>query len=150
MYDTLESQNADFSRVLDLYAGSGALGIEALSRGAMWCDFVDRSAASCDVIRENLSITKLADKARVWRMMAERAAQKLKGPYSLVFADPPYNDDEAARVIKELGKSALIGGGTTLVLEHATRREPAEAIGPLYRVWSRRYGDTHVTIYRGM
>jgi 16S rRNA (guanine966-N2)-methyltransferase len=148
MYDALESQNADFSRVLDLYAGSGALGIEALSRGAEWCDFVDRSAASVEVIRENLRLTKLDERAKVWRIPAERAPERLKGPYSLVFADPPYNDDAAPRVIRQLGQTALVGSGTTLVLEHSTRREPAEAIGPLYRVWSRRYGDTHVTIYR--
>jgi 16S rRNA (guanine966-N2)-methyltransferase len=148
MYDALESQHADFSRVLDLYAGSGALGIEALSRGAGWCDFVEKAADSVQVIKENLRLAKVGDRARVWRIGAERAAEKLVGPYSLVFADPPYNDDAAARVIKTLGATALVGKGTTLVVEHSTRREPPEAIGELYRVWSRRYGDSHVTIYR--
>ncbi len=149
MYDALESQNADFSRVLDLYSGSGALGIEALSRGADWCDFVDRALPCVEVIRANLAIANLDERARVWKIPAERAAERLTGPYSLVFADPPYNDDAAPRVLKKLGETALVGSGTTLVLEHSTRRGPAEAIGPLYRVWSRRYGDTHVTIYRG-
>ena len=81
MYDALESQNADFSRVLDLYAGSGALGIEALSRGADWCDFVDRAAASVEVIRENLRIAKLAERAKVWRIPAERAADRRARAY---------------------------------------------------------------------
>ena len=148
IFDVLESHNADFSRVLDLYAGSGALGIEALSRGAEWCDFVERAQPCVEVIRANLKITSLDEQAKVWKIAAERAAERLPGPYSLVFADPPYNDDAAPRVIKKLGATALVGSGTTLVLEHSTRRDPAEAIGPLYRVWSRRYGDTHVTMYR--
>jgi len=150
MYDALESQNVDFSRVLDLYAGSGALGIEALSRGAAWCDFVDKAPGCVAVIRENLKLSKLDDRAKVIRMPVERAPDRLNGPYSLVFADPPYNDDAAPRVIARLGETALVGKGSTLVLEHSTRRDPAESIGQLYRVWSRRYGDTHVTIYRGV
>lgn len=150
IFDVIDSHNVDLSRALDLYAGSGALGIEALSRGGEWCDFVDKSIVCVEVIRENLRAVKLDDKARVWRIPAERAADRLKGPYSLIFADPPYNDDAAARAIRRLGETDLIGSGTTLVVEHSTRREPAEAIGPLYRVWSRRYGDTHVTVYRGV
>jgi 16S rRNA (guanine966-N2)-methyltransferase len=150
IFDVLEATSADFSRVLDLYAGSGAMGIEALSRGAEWCDFVDKQQACVDVIKANLAMAGLADKAKVWKIGAERAAGRLEGPYSLVFADPPYNDDAASRTISKLGDTALIGKGTTLVVEHSTRRTPAESIGPLYRVWSRRYGDTHVTIYRGV
>lgn len=150
MFDVIEAHSVDLSRVLDLYAGSGALGIEALSRGAEWCDFVEKSTECADVIRQNLRTVRLDDKAKVWRISADRAAERLQGPYSLIFADPPYNDDVAARVIRRLGETALIGSGTTLIVEHSKRREPAERIGPLYRVWSRRYGDTHVTVYRAV
>jgi 16S rRNA (guanine966-N2)-methyltransferase len=150
IFDVIDAHNVDITRVLDLYAGSGALGIEALSRGAEWCDFVDKSAECADVIRENLRAVQLDDKAKVWRLSVERAVEHLNGPYSLIFADPPYNDDAAARAVRRLGETALVGAGTTLVLEHSTRRDPAEAIGPLYRVWSRRYGDTHVTLYRSV
>src|SRR3989304_5000235 len=72
---------ADLSRVLDLYAGTGALGIEALSRGAEWCDFVERDRASCEVIRENLAHTGLAEKAKVLCWPVEKAEGRLSGPY---------------------------------------------------------------------
>jgi 16S rRNA (guanine966-N2)-methyltransferase len=150
IFDVVEAHNVDMSRVLDLYAGSGAMGIEALSRGAAWCDFVDRAQACVDVIRANLAIAHVEDHAKVWKLTAERAIERLEGPYSLVFADPPYNDDAAPRTIKKLGGTALLGSGTTLVVEHSVRRDPVETIGPLYRVWSRRYGDTHVTMYRAV
>ncbi len=149
VFDTLDAQEVDLLRVLDLYAGSGALGIEALSRGAGWCDFVERATAHVAIIRENLRLTGLAERARVWRLPVERAADRLEGPYSLVLADPPYNDDTALRAIDQLARTRLVDERTTLVLEHSRRREPAESIGPLRRVWSRRYGDTHVSIYRG-
>ena len=150
VFDTLDAQGVDFSRVLDLYAGSGALGIEALSRGAGWCDFVERAAANVEVIRENLRLTGLAERGRVWRLPVHRAAERLEGPYSLVLADPPYNDDTSLRAIEQIAQTPLIGAGATLVLEHSHRREAPETIGPLHLVWSRRYGDTHVSIYRGV
>jgi 16S rRNA (guanine966-N2)-methyltransferase len=150
IFDALEAQNADYSRVLDLYAGSGALGIEALSRGAGWCDFVERMPANAAIIRENLQLTGLAERARVWRLPVERARARLEGPYSLVLADPPYNDHTALRAIEQLAQPPIVGAATTLVLEHSHRREAAEMIGSLHLVWSRRYGDTHVSIYRGL
>lgn len=149
VYDVLEAQRVDFSRVLDLYAGSGALGIEALSRGADWCDFVEKVPAHASIIQENLKLTGLGDHARVWRIAAERAVERLSGPYSLVLADPPYNDDTALRAIEQLAASPLVSDSTTLVLEHSERRKPPETIGQLHLSWSRRYGDTHVSIYRG-
>ncbi len=65
IFDALEAQGVDLSRVLDLYAGSGALGIEALTRGADVCDFVERDAKNVAIIRENLALTGLEDRARV-------------------------------------------------------------------------------------
>src|SRR6266571_286389 len=94
IFSALASLGADLSRTLDLYAGSGALGIEALSRGAETCDFVDRDPAACAVIRENLRITGFHGRARVHCLSAVTALQRLPGPYTLVLADPPYNDAE--------------------------------------------------------
>src|SRR3990172_6608743 len=72
IFSALGSLGADLSRVLDLYAGSGALGIEALSRGAGWCDFVERDPAACAVIRENLRATGFDGQARVYCLSVER------------------------------------------------------------------------------
>ena len=148
IFDALEAQEADLSRALDLYAGSGALGIEALSRGGGWCDFVARDGASVAVIRENLMLTALAERGRVHRMAVERALERLAEPYSLLLADPPYDDDAAPATLERIAASALVGSEATLVLEQSYRRGPPQELQPLELTWSRRYGDTLVSIYR--
>jgi 16S rRNA (guanine966-N2)-methyltransferase len=148
IFDALEAQGVDDSRVLDLYAGSGALGIEALSRGAGFCDFVERSAQHAAVIRENLSLVGMAERGRVHRFGVEHAAERLAGPYSLILADPPYDDAAATAVLARLAQSEVVAPEATLVLEHSSRNEAPEALGPLELRWSRRYGDTQVSIYR--
>src|SRR4030043_1701035 len=75
IFSALASLGADLSRVLDLYAGSGALGIEALSRGASWCDFVDRDRAACATIRQNLTLAGFQERARVLCLPVERALE---------------------------------------------------------------------------
>src|SRR3990170_2227754 len=89
MFDILTSLGADLSRVLDLYAGTGALGIEALSRGSEWCDFVER---------DNLAPPGLVERARGTRGPVEKAEARLSGPYSLLLADPPYGAEETDKV----------------------------------------------------
>jgi 16S rRNA (guanine966-N2)-methyltransferase len=148
IFDALEAQGVDDSRVLDLYAGSGALGIEALSRGAGACDFVERSAQNAAVIRENLSLVGMAGRGRVHCFAVEHTAERLQGPYSLILADPPYDDAAAPAALARLAQSELPAPDATLVLEHSSRREPPEGLGPLELRWSRRYGDTQVSIYR--
>ncbi len=149
IFDALESIGVDRARVLDLYAGSGALGIEALSRGGGWCDFVERDAGSAAVIRENLELTGFRERGRVYRLDVKRVSQRLKGPYSLLLADPPYDDADAPAVLAGIARLPLAGPDTTLVLEHSSRRPSPEEMGSLRTTWSRRYGDTQVSIYRG-
>ena len=149
IFSALASLDVDLSRVLDIYAGSGALGIEALSRGAAWCDFVERDQGTCAIIRENLRLTGFENRAAVHVIAAERAHTRLQETYSLVLADPPYADSAASLVIEGLLSSAIIEPGRTiLVLEHSARSEPAAAIGPLTLINSRRHGDSAVSIYR--
>jgi 16S rRNA (guanine966-N2)-methyltransferase len=148
IFDALEAQGVDDASVLDLYAGSGALGIEALSRGAGRCDFVERDAASAAVIKDNLSALAMTDRARVYRFAAERAPERLAGPYTLVLADPPYADDAALAAIERVAASGAVAAEATVVLEHSSRREPPPALGGRALSWTRRYGDTQVSIYR--
>ena len=136
------------SHVLDLYAGSGALGIEALSRGSERCDFVERSSSGATVIRENLSLTGLRERGGVYRIAVARARQRLVGPYSLVLADPPYDDETAPEILAQIADSALVAEDGTLVWEHSSRRTPVECLGPLRLAWSRRHGDTEISMYR--
>lgn len=147
IFDVLDAQEVDYSRVVDLYSGSGALGIEALSRGAGWCDFVERDAATVALIRENLALTGLQDRGRAHRAKVEQASDRLEGPYSLILADPPYDDEAAPATLERVAGSPMTGPGAMLVLEHSHRRDAPQALGPLPLAWSRRYGDTQVSIY---
>lgn len=149
LFSALYSLEADFSRVLDLYAGTGALGIEALSRGDGSCDFVERQGAACRLIQENLRITDFESQGAVFCMSVEKALDKLKGPYTLVLADPPYEDEAALLPLQSLAESRLVTQDeSVIVLEHSAREEPKAALGWFSLVNSRRHGDSAVSIYR--
>jgi 16S rRNA (guanine966-N2)-methyltransferase len=140
-------------RVLDLFAGSGALGIEALSRGADGCDFVESSRAACLAIEANLAKTKLTGWARVhcepvqrWiAQVASTAGTAL--PYDLILADPPYILEGQDELLQELAASRAVGEQTALVLEHSSRRRPLPALGPLQAAKTRAHGDSAFTLY---
>ncbi len=149
LFDALSALGADFARTLDLYAGTGALGIEALSRGAESCLFVERDRALAAVIRQNLDATGFSDAAKVIIAPVDRALGRLAGPYTLVLADPPYADDAAASALKRLAESGAIDSNQgTIAFEHGTREEAAAAIGAFSLVRSLRHGDSSVSIYR--
>ena len=147
MFDMLQSMDVAFSRVLDLYAGTGALGIEALSRGAGWCDFVEKDFRFCRLIHENLETAGFSDRAAVFCLPVERALTKLSGEYSLILADPPYQDEKAGAVLQRLAASSLIGSEAVILLEHSKRKTPPD-LGAPPLVASRRHGDTVISIYR--
>ena len=147
LFSALDSLGADFSRVLDLYAGTGALGIEALSRGAGWADFVERDRAMAEVIRENLRLTGFEATAKVYPIAAGRALNRLSEPYTLVLADPPYDDEDAVMVLAQFAESPLVGDDTIVVLEHSARDEPAAELASLYLAKSLRHGDSAASIY---
>jgi len=148
MFDMLHAMQADFARALDLYAGTGALGIEALSRGAGWCDFVEKGARFCHVIHKNLELAGFVEKATVFCLPAERALTKLTGKYSLILADPPYRDEKADDVLQRIAASSLMGPDAVILFEHSKRKTPPPALGPLHLAASRRHGDTVISIYR--
>jgi len=148
MFDMLQATRVDLLRALDLYAGTGALGIEALSRGAAWCDFVEKDARFCRVIRENLELAGFVEKAAVFCLPAERALTKLTGEYSLILADPPYRDEKADEVLRRIADSSLIGPNTIILFEHSKRKVPPPVLGALPLATSRRHGDTVISIYR--
>lgn len=128
------------ARVLDLFAGSGALGIEALSRGAESADFVDSDRRSLDVLRANLETLGASDRATVIRADAIAFADALAGDsYDVVFADPPYATDAAVQLAKRWLRAPF---STVIGIEHA--RSVAMPAGGE----TRRYGDSGVTFYR--
>jgi 16S rRNA (guanine966-N2)-methyltransferase len=136
------------ARVLDLFAGSGAGGIEALSRGAKHCDFVERDAAAVKTIVLNLDHCGLADKGAVHRAEVLAFLQRACGPYDLVLVDPPYGDPVILAVLERLGHSAALAPGATVVAKHFWRDPLPEAAGRLTLAKKRRFGETGLAIYR--
>ena len=147
LFSILASMGVQPARVLDCYAGSGALGIEALSRGAERAVFIDQAAEACAVIRANLNHTKLVARAEVIRGEIEKVLPKLGGPFDLVLFDPPYAESRAAAVLAQLAISGMINEDSVVVYEHGKRSVPPEQCGPLTLSQSRRYGDTVLSIY---
>jgi 16S rRNA (guanine966-N2)-methyltransferase len=138
-------------RVLDLFAGSGALGIEALSRGAEWCDFVESSPQGCRAIEANLARTQLAGRARIYCLPVERfiALHAAGGaPYDLILLDPPYAYVGLESLLETLGATSLVGEQTTVLVEHASRRELPQALGALRLSRQRKHGDSAFSLYR--
>jgi 16S rRNA (guanine(966)-N(2))-methyltransferase RsmD len=135
------------ARVLDLFAGSGALGLEALSRGAAHVTFVDTARPALAAIRENLRELALADRAEVITADAVAFAKKpADPPYRVIFVDPPYASDLATRAVLALPPESL-ATGAVIVIEHDRRNAPPDSLGSLLRTDQRRYGDTHISFY---
>jgi len=140
--------------VLDLFAGSGAGGIEALSRGAAQATFVEKDAGAAKVIGENLAFTRLAARGRVDRSDAltylrDRAATD--GPFDVVLVDPPYAETallEAALERLGAAEPALLRPEGWVVAKHFWRTAPPPAVGLLASVRTRRFGETALTFYR--
>lgn len=104
---------------LDLFAGSGQIGLEAVSRGSAYCVFVDNNRKACDVIRENMEFTKLAGQCMVMNTDAVSALRQLEGKYrfDLIFLDPPYNQELEAEILSYLAHSTLVKDGATIIVE---------------------------------
>jgi 16S rRNA (guanine966-N2)-methyltransferase len=147
IFDMLDAMDADYARVLDLYAGTGALAIEALSRGDGTADLVDEDATAVAVMRANLQIAGMEGRATVHRMDAARVTSRLSGPYTLVLADPPYYDGDVFAVPRTVAGSSLVDRDSVIVVEHHTKVIAPDALGPFALYRSRRHGDTVVSIY---
>ena len=132
---------------IDLYAGSGAVGIEALSRGAASCIFVDSKKESHKLIKENLDKTRLKEGARlitteVKRTLKDLGAEKVKA--DLVYLDPPYNSPDLASVVRSLFELAIVAENGLVIAEHSSRNlDWAENFKLLKQ---KKYGDTCLTI----
>jgi 16S rRNA (guanine966-N2)-methyltransferase len=138
-------------RVVDLYAGSGALAIEALSRGAAHADLVESEPGARRVLERNLAALELNDKSRVWRLALPRGFDALSQTLAaadLVLMDPPYGGREAAVALRTLGEPGCLRPGTRVVLEHHAKDEIPERAGALARIRQRAYGETVVTTFR--
>jgi 16S rRNA (guanine966-N2)-methyltransferase len=135
------------ARVLDLYAGTGALGLEALSRGAEHATFVERGREALAALSANVEALCPKEQVRIVRGDVASALKKLEGPFDLVFLDPPYADVSSgvvSRIAPDL--ASLLSEGAIVMVEHASADEPPVFDG-LRPTEQRRYGDTALCFY---
>ena len=143
------------ARVLDLYAGTGALGLEAVSRGAVHATFVEQGREALVALRANIAELGVTDRTRLLPISVERASRALiRAPieecFTLIFADPPYkliHGGEFLRTFASIAQSSALAPGGIAVVEHASA-DAAPVLNDLNRLTSRRYGDTTVSLYR--
>ena len=137
--------------MLDMFAGTGAIGIEALSRGAARVLFVESHPASLALLKTNLHQCGLLGNTEVYpgesRTFFPHAARHGLA-FDIIFADPPYRDDSASTLLPLLGQSAMILPHTVVVLEHPTKHQIPPRVGPLNSVRQYRYGDTSLSVFR--
>ena len=135
-------------RGLDLFAGTGALGIEALSRGIEWVDFVDQEPQCCAIIKQNLEKLGLTQNARIHCCSVLKALTFLENEYDIIFMDPPYSDTSIEELVMQLDNSKLVGNHTLIMVSHSSRVPLNNRYGSLQLTKKKRYGDTSLSIYR--
>jgi len=148
IFSILETMVDDWSQVLDLFAGSGAMGIEALSRGAGWVDHVDREPRCCDIIKQNLEKTQLVERAHIYCCSVAKAISFLDKEYNIIIMDPPYSDSSIGSSIARLATSKLVGNSSVLVVTHSPHLQLDSNYAPLHLVKERRHGDSFIAVYQ--
>src|SRR5262245_16606522 len=134
-------------RALDLFAGSGALGLEAVSRGADEAVLIDEDREAAEAAERNVHELGLAGRVRVLRREVGEALRALDGAFDWVFVDPPYEGGALDRALRLLSSSGALAPGGVAVAEHAAAAPPDERYGALVRDDLRRYGDTGLSFY---
>ena len=137
--------------VLDLFAGTGNLGIEALSRGARSVLFIDKSARASRVIDENLHLTQFHDKAEVWVCDSYTGLRRLRSKgriFDLIFADPPYGRGFGVRTILCLDTSAVLKPEGVVVLEHPPDENLNCTLNSIEVIGNKTFGQTHIHFYQ--
>jgi 16S rRNA (guanine966-N2)-methyltransferase len=155
LFDVLTAGNPaalEGSVWLDLYAGTGAVGIEALSRGARMVYFVDSSAKAAELTRENLRSLQVEDRFQIAKLDVLRGLRRLEGEgvaADFIFLDPPYRMQPAYREVLEfLVRSKLLGPKSKVIAEHERKFDTAAQFGDLYRYRKLEQGDAALSLYR--
>jgi len=147
IFSILENITDDWTQVLDLFSGSGALGIEALSRGAGWVDFVENEPQCCAIIKQNLEKTGLAEQAHVYCCSVAKAISFLKKEYNIILMDPPYSNSSIGNLIAQLATSKLVGTNSIVVVTHSPRLPLDSTYASLNLFKEHRHGDSCIAVY---
>jgi 16S rRNA (guanine(966)-N(2))-methyltransferase RsmD len=148
IFSILENTTCNWSEVLDLFSGSGALGIEALSRGAGWVDFVERKPRCCAIIKENLEKTKLVARAHIYCCSVAKALSFLDKEYDILLIDPPYADQTIGDFLLQVANSNLVGKETIMVVTHSPHLSLDSVYGPMRLTKEYDHGDSLINVYR--
>lgn len=140
------SPYVDDAMVLDLYSGTGAIGIEALSRGALHCTFVERDRACVDVIKHNLTVTKLIERADVVHGDAISSLRNLKCLFDIIFLDPPYHFDLVQKTLEQISKLNLLTPNGFVIAEQASDEPLPNTVLDIFRI--KRYNSTSMIFLR--
>ena len=147
IFSILENMAEDWSQVLDLFSGSGQLGIEALSRGADRVDFVEREPRCCAIIKQNLEKTGFSNQAHVYCCSVAKAFTFLDKEYSIILMDPPYSDSLIGNLIAQLAETSLVGNSSAVVVTHSSLLPFNAAYGALNLVKEHRHGDSCIAVF---
>jgi len=137
----------DGKSVLDLFAGTGALGLEALSRGAASALFVDQSKESIDLIGQNAAATRLSERAEVVRADVRQFISRQTRQFDLIFMDPPYHNQDISVIVSEVAAGRLLRQGGILCVETAHKTVLPDNPAPLLLADRRKYGMTSICFY---
>ncbi len=137
------------ARVLDLYAGAGSLGFEALSRGAAWCDFVENSRPALEALQRNAEKLRFNDRCAIHRTEALRwvRASPASPPYDLILLDPPYGRGDAAAALEEIGRHLPMNADALVAAQAGAREAMPERAGRLVLTRREKYGETGLGFY---
>lgn len=136
--------------VLDLFAGTGSLGIECLSRGANKCVFVDVNKTSIDIVKSNIKKARVEDNAEILNIDYKSAIERVKNKnykFDIIFMDPPYYENMFIDSLKKIDESDILKDDGIIVVEHDTKQKFPESIGKLIKDRSKKYGNTTLTFY---
>ena len=148
IFSILETIASDWTQVLDLFSGSGALGIEALSRGAGWVDFVEQKPRCCGIIKQNLEKTRLDAQAHIYCCNVAKALTFLDKEYDIILMDPPYSNSSINTVITQLATSKLVGVSSIVVVTHSPHLPLKSTYATLNLIKEHRHGDSCIALYR--
>lgn len=139
------------SKVLDLFAGTGSLGIECLSRGAKECVFVDISKESISIVKSNIKKARVENESSIINSDFNDAIKKLQvqnKKFDVIFMDPPYYKDMFVKALESIDNAKLLEYEGIIIIEHDTKDTFPERIGSLEKNRSKKYGNTTLTFYK--
>lgn len=152
LFNILENiDNINNSLVLDLFSGTGNIGIEFLSRGAKECYFIENNIESIKVIRENLNKTNFINQSKIYKndvIKAIKILGKKELRFDYIFLDPPYSKGLSELTLDEIEKNNILNENGIIIIEHESKSSLKSEFLQFYKYDTRKYGDTSITIYR--